>query len=92
RGCTGKDLYTRIEQLETRGIDRDLVDDLHEARLLGNWTLHEGVEFSPAEVADVSLLIADAVEVLYVQPAAKAMMRDLRRNRRDLTQQSRGPE
>ncbi len=79
----GRDLYQRIEGLAARGVDQDIVTDLHEARLLGNWSLHEGVEFSAEEVADVADLIADAVEILYVQPARRDAMREARAARRE---------
>lgn len=82
RNAAGRDLYARIEALAAQGVDQDLVRDLHEARLLGNWSLHEGLEFSAAEVADVADLIQDAVEVLYVQPARRQAMREAREQRR----------
>jgi hypothetical protein len=75
-------LQPRIDQLATQGVDPDLVRDLHEARLLGNWSLHQGVEFTAEEVGDVAMLIRDAVEVLYVQPKKREAMRLAREERR----------
>lgn len=50
--------------------------------MMGNWSLHDGVEFHPEEVTDVALLIADAVDGLYVQPLRRAAMRAARAARR----------
>lgn len=88
QSVSGRDLYHRIEALEARGVDADIVRDLHEARLLGNWSLHEGIVFSPDEVADVANLITEAVEILYVLPARREEMRQAREARRE----SSGPE
>jgi uncharacterized protein DUF4145 len=82
RGVMGGKLYDRIEDLVNRGLSRELVDDLHEARLLGNWSLHDGLEFSAQEVADVAELIQEAVHILYVEPAQRATFREARRERR----------
>ena len=80
---TGRDLYHRIESLASAGLSQDIIEDLHEARLLGNWTLHDAVEFSADEVEDVAHLIADALYVIYVQPAERQAMKEARRVRRD---------
>lgn len=82
QGFTRGNLEEKIEALKTVGVDADIVTDLHEARLLGNWSLHEGVEFSPDEVGDVAELISDAVQMLYVEPAQRAAMRQARSARR----------
>ena len=75
-------LYHRLKGLKAdKGVDGDLVEHLHEARALGNYSLHEGMEFSPAEVADVASLITEALVLLYVQPAQRAAMRAARRAR-----------
>jgi hypothetical protein len=83
QGATGRNLKERINALKGRQIEDEIVSDLHEARLLGNWSIHEGVEFSPGEVADVAQLILDAVHELYVQPAQRDAMREARAARRD---------
>ncbi len=75
-------LGRRIEQLADRGVDVDVVTSFHEARLLGNWSLHDGVEFSPEEVSDVAELIVEATEELYVIPAKREEMRAARAARR----------
>ncbi len=82
QGAAGGDLYHRIEALRGSGVDEDLVRDLHEARLLGNWSIHEGVTFSAEESADVAELLQDCVEVLYVEPARREAMRTAREARR----------
>ncbi|MFB6695781.1 DUF4145 domain-containing protein [Streptomyces virginiae] len=83
RGAAGKALYDKIEDLVNRGVTREVVDDLHEARSLGNWSLHDGLEFSAEEVADVAELITEAVHIVYVEPAERKKMREARKARRD---------
>jgi hypothetical protein len=82
QGVSGSDLKQRINGLRAKGVDQETVDDLHEARLIGNWSLHSGVEFAPEEVADVADLIAEACHALYVEPARRAAMRAARAARR----------
>lgn len=82
RGATGRDLYAKIEDLKTKGLDGDLVDDLHEARMLGNDSIHAGLTYSAEEVADVAGLIEEATVTLYVQPEQKRAMREARKQRR----------
>jgi hypothetical protein len=76
-------LAKRLDGLRAKAIDDQIVDDLHEARLLGNFSLHDGMEFSSAEVADVAELIIEATTALYVQPAERRRLRDARRERRE---------
>ncbi len=83
QGAEGRDLYHRILDLLNRGVDKDLVDDLHEGRLLGNWSIHDGLVFSPEEVADVAELLAQGVHLLYVEPARRAAMKASRQIRRE---------
>jgi hypothetical protein len=92
QGVEGNDLYSRINGLEAKGVDPDLVRDLHEARLLGNWSLHEGLVFAPEEVQDVAQLLTDAVNILYVLPAARESMREARARRRDEGREGPGGE
>lgn len=82
RGVSGRDLKVRINVLEQKGVDADTVRDLHEARLTGNWSLHEGVEFSHGEVEDVADLIELACYELYEEPARREAMRAARAARR----------
>lgn len=82
-GAEGNSLFSKINDLVNRGVTHEIVEDLHEARLLGNWSLHDGLEFSAEEVADVAGLIAEAVHILYVQPEERRAMRDARKTRRD---------
>jgi hypothetical protein len=76
-------LYKRLEALKEKAIDDQVVADLHEARLLGNFSLHDGVEFSAEEIADVADLIVEATTSLYVQPAERRRLRDARKQRRE---------
>lgn len=73
-------LYDRIEKLDA---SQDLIQDLHEARLTGNWSLHDGLAFSPEEISDVADLIRDAANEIYVLPAARQAMREARASRRE---------
>lgn len=52
---------------------------VHEARTLGNDSIHAGILYSDEEVEDSAKLIEEAVLVLYVQPAHKRAMRDARK-------------
>lgn len=79
--ATGPNLYEKIESLKGRLSD-ELVEDLHEARMLGNDSIHAGLTYSAEEVEDVAKLIEEAVLVLYVQPEEKRAMREARKARR----------
>jgi hypothetical protein len=81
RGAQGGNLKDRIDDLVAKGVDADLVGYLHEARTTGNWSIHEGIEFSPEEIGDVAMLIRHVVEVLYAQPARRDAMRQARKER-----------
>ncbi|WP_246127321.1 DUF4145 domain-containing protein [Embleya hyalina] len=83
QGAQGNNLFAKIKDLGTRGvIAQDLADAFDEARYLGNDSLHDGLAYAPDEVADVAELIQEATEVLYVQPADRARMRQARSTRR----------
>ncbi len=81
QGATKYSLYEKIDELSGR-LGPDLIDDLHEARMLGNDSVHQGLIYSVDEVADVAELIIEIAEHLYVQPARKAAMRQSRAQRR----------
>ncbi|MEU4511806.1 DUF4145 domain-containing protein [Nonomuraea wenchangensis] len=81
RGAVGRTLYDRIEALRS-SLDQELITDLHEARMLGNDSVHDGLTYSADEVADVADLIIEMTEILYVHPARKARMRQERQQRR----------
>jgi hypothetical protein len=82
QGGTGRDLNAKIES--RRGTwPEELVDDLHEARMLGNDSIHAGITYSADEVEDVAGLIEEAVLLLYVQPEQKRAMKERRQVRRD---------
>lgn len=77
----GANLYNKIEALAGQGLDQDVVAAMHEARMLGNESLHAGVTFAADEVADVAELIQEVVHVLYIVPAQRAAMRQARLQR-----------
>lgn len=91
RGIVNGNLAQKLGGLRELGVDDDIVADLHEARLLGNWSLHDGVAFAPEEVADVAHLIADAVDQLYAEPARRQAMRQARADRRSAARGSETP-
>jgi hypothetical protein len=76
-------LRDRVDDLATKGVDRDIVEDLHEARLVGNDSLHDGTIYDADELADVAELIADAVRLALVLPAEKQAMKEKRNARRE---------
>lgn len=82
-GVTGNNLYQRIEALAGLGLDAGVVRDMHEARLLGNDAIHDGLVYSSDEIADVAELIEEAFFVLFVQPAQRESFRERRRRRRE---------
>jgi hypothetical protein len=84
QGAVGRNLLDKINDLGTRipALGADMIRDLHDARLTGNWSLHDGVVFAAEEVADVALLIEEAVDVIYAQPARRAAMAAARAARR----------
>lgn len=78
----GDDLQATINRMRGSGVDEDLIDALHDARLTGNWSLHQGVTFAPDEIEDLALLLTDVVEQIYAEPARRAEMRMNRDKRR----------
>lgn len=82
KSMTGRNLKERINSLVKVGVDENTVRDLHEARLTGNWSMHEGTEFSEDEVEDVAELIEQACYELYEEPAKRDAMRAAREARR----------
>ena len=88
RGVRHGNLKTKIEKLGELGVEDDVINFLHEARVLGNWSLHDGIEFSQDEIGDVAQLITDAVEQIYVMPAHREAMRRARADRRNSVQSS----
>ncbi|MFJ2061376.1 DUF4145 domain-containing protein [Streptomyces sp. NPDC087908] len=72
RGAEGNNLIAKIADLVNRGVPAELARDLDEARMLGNWSPHKGLNFFHDEVADVASLIKEAVFLLYVQPVERS--------------------
>ena len=67
-------LQERLGRLAAKGVAEDIVGDLHEARLVGNDSVHDGLAYAADELADVAELIAEAAHVLFVQPAERAAL------------------
>ncbi|MGW6927514.1 DUF4145 domain-containing protein [Streptomyces sp. NPDC054950] len=74
QGATANTLYAKITELAGRGLPQDVVDSMHEARVVGNDSVHQNVEYAADEIEDLAELIAEAVEILYVQPAKRKRM------------------
>lgn len=89
QGATQGNLEDRIDALG-KELDADLIQDLHEARILGNWSLHQGLAFSAEEVADVAELISQAVDQIYVEPRRREVMREKRAARRAAREAEKG--
>ena len=53
--ATGGDLYKKIDSLSGE-MSLELIEALHEARMLGNDSIHAGITYSAEEVEDVAKL------------------------------------
>ncbi|MFJ2477189.1 DUF4145 domain-containing protein [Streptomyces sp. NPDC087659] len=78
QGATQYNLQGKIQELAGRGLPQDVVDAMHEARVVGNDSVHHNVEYAADEIADLALLIEEAVKILYVQPAERKRLADAR--------------
>jgi hypothetical protein len=83
QNVSGSDLQKMIDALADLGLDEEIVQALHDARLTGNWSLHEGIEFTANEVADLAELVQEAIQILYVQPAERREFKEARAKRRE---------
>lgn len=77
QGGTGKDLYAKIDSIRGK-LDPEVIDALHQSRIVGNESIHYGVTFSNEEIADIAELIDEACHVLYAIPAERQALRDRR--------------
>ncbi|MFD8740763.1 DUF4145 domain-containing protein, partial [Streptomyces sp. NPDC059618] len=91
QGGTGRDLRAKIDSLAPR-VDEEMLRDLHESRVVGNDSIHVGVQYAAEEIADVAELLQEAAVVLYKQPAQKVRMRAARRARHDAARASKAAE
>ncbi|WP_268257551.1 DUF4145 domain-containing protein [Streptomyces olivaceoviridis] len=82
RGARGKSLHAMFGDLARLRVPQPVIDGFHEARLLGNDSVRDGLEYAPDEIADVADLIKVAVLVLCVQPAERQRMAEARLARR----------
>ncbi|MCK6089910.1 MAG: hypothetical protein DI613_18615 [Kocuria rhizophila] len=87
QGGTGRDLKAKINSLAPR-VDGELLQDLHESRVVGNDSIHEAVQYAAEEIADIAELLREAAVILYEQPAQKARMRAARQARHDAARES----
>ncbi|WP_158778951.1 DUF4145 domain-containing protein [Streptomyces cellulosae] len=81
-GAQGKNLHAMIGDLARLNVPQSVIDGFHEARMLGNDSVHDGLEYAPDEIADIAGLIEEAVLILYVQPAERQRMAATRLARR----------
>jgi hypothetical protein len=88
QGATGGNLHARITSLAARGVSQSIVDAFHEARVVGNDAIHDGLAYSSEEIADIAELIDEALFVLYVQPAQRVRMAAARAARRQAAKAS----
>ncbi|MFD5483054.1 DUF4145 domain-containing protein [Streptomyces hawaiiensis] len=88
QGANGSNLYARIASLAALGVSPNIVDAFHEARVVGNDAVHDGLAYSSDEIADIAELIDEALFVLYVQPAQRARMAAARAARRQAAKSS----
>ncbi|MEU1475990.1 DUF4145 domain-containing protein [Streptomyces sp. NPDC005760] len=88
QGATGNNLHNRITSLAARGVSQNIVDAFHEARVVGNDAVHDGLAYSAEEISDIAELIDEAVFILYVQPAQRARMAAARAARRQAAKAS----
>jgi len=82
QGCVGRTLQEKIDDLGSHGVSADLVHDLHEARTMGNDTVHSGLQFSVEEIQDVATLLFEAMEELYTTPETHRLRAQERLQRR----------
>ncbi|MCV7586334.1 DUF4145 domain-containing protein [Micrococcus luteus] len=74
QGGTGKDLFHQIDSLQGR-LEEDLLEDLHESRVIGNESVHHGVTFETEEIGDLASALQEACRVLYEVPAQRQRYR-----------------
>lgn len=80
QGATGATLEDKINSMSSK-LDADLIKSFEDSRIVGNDSVHHGVEYAPDEIVDLAELIQEAVVVLYEEPARRAQMRAAREAR-----------
>ncbi|MER6928920.1 DUF4145 domain-containing protein [Kocuria palustris] len=80
QGGQGNDLYKKIDSLQGK-LEAEVIEDLHQSRIVGNESIHYGLTFSADEVGDIAELIYEACHVLYAIPAERQAFRDRRKAR-----------
>ncbi|MFD3553861.1 DUF4145 domain-containing protein [Streptomyces goshikiensis] len=81
QGATKYTLHDKIEELAARGLPQEVVDAMNEARVVGNDSVHQNLEYAADEIADLAEIIEEAAEILYVEPAKRKRMADARKAR-----------
>jgi uncharacterized protein YecE (DUF72 family) len=77
-----------ITGLAERGLPQDVVDAMHEARVVGNDSIHHNLEYAADEIADLAKLIEEAAQILYVQSAERKRMAQARKARSEAAKTS----
>lgn len=88
QGAIKYSLYDKITELAERGLPQDVVDAMHEARVVGNDSIHHNLEYAADEIADLAELIKEAAKILYVQPAERKRMAQARKARSEAAKAS----
>ncbi|MFC8311866.1 DUF4145 domain-containing protein [Streptomyces olivaceus] len=88
QGATKYKLDDKITELAERGLPQDVVDAMHAARVVGNDSIHQNLEYAAAEIADLANLIEEAALTLYVQPAERRRMAQARTARSEAARAS----
>ncbi|MEV5204209.1 DUF4145 domain-containing protein [Streptomyces sp. NPDC053720] len=81
QGATKYTLHDKIAELAARGLPQEVVDAMNEARVVGNDSVHHNLEYAADEIADLAEIIAEATEILYVEPANRKRMAEARKAR-----------
>ncbi|TJZ99353.1 DUF4145 domain-containing protein [Actinacidiphila oryziradicis] len=88
QGATHHTLHGKIQELAAKGLPADVITALDETRVVGNDSVHHGVEYSAEELADIADLVAEATVILYAQPAQRRRMAESRSKRHEAAKQS----
>lgn len=87
QGAAHHALHGKIQELAAKGLPADVITALDETRIVGNDSVHHGVEYSAEELADIAELVAEATVILYAQPAQRRRMAESRKTRHQAAKQ-----
>ncbi|MDQ0904746.1 hypothetical protein QFZ22_000731 [Streptomyces canus] len=88
QGATHHNLHGKIQELAVKGLPADVITAPDETRVVGNDSVHHGVEYAAEELADIAELVAEVAVLLYVQPTQRRRMAESRRRRHEAAQQN----